>query len=103
VPADLATQYDQRVSSDSGSITYEGRDIAFAPETEIASSASRGRLNIALFGGADRTRSIMLSSGVRMKRGLSSYPVGLARAGAPKEIIDFLELRIWKELTSAAL
>jgi len=96
---------------DSGSITYEGRDITHSRPAEIAKlGIARTFQNIALFGGMTVLDNIMLGRHVRMKSGvLSSFIYwGLAqreevahRARA-EEIIDFLELQdLRKELTSA--
>jgi branched-chain amino acid transport system ATP-binding protein len=96
---------------DSGSITYEDRDITHSRPAEIAKlGIARTFQNIALFGGMTVLDNIMLGRHVRMKSGvLSSFIYwGLAqreevahRARA-EEIIDFLELQdLRKELTSA--
>src|SRR5438105_10592500 len=96
---------------DSGSITYEGRDITHSRPAEIAKlGIARTFQNIALFGGMTVLDNIMLGRHVRMKSGvLSSFIYwGLAqreevahRARA-EEIIEFLELQdLRKELTSA--
>ena len=96
---------------DSGSITYEGRDITHSRPAQIAKlGIARTFQNIALFGGMTVLDNIMLGRHVRMKSGvLSSFIYwGLAqreevahRARA-EEIIDFLELQdLRKELTSA--
>jgi branched-chain amino acid transport system ATP-binding protein len=96
---------------DSGSITYEGRDITYSRPAQIAKlGIARTFQNIALFGGMTVLDNIMLGRHVRMKSGvLSSFIYwGLAqreevahRARA-EEIIDFLELQdLRKELTSA--
>ena len=96
---------------DSGSITYESRDITHSRPAEIAKlGIARTFQNIALFGGMTVLDNIMLGRHVRMKSGvLSSFIYwGLAqreevahRARA-EEIIEFLELQdLRKELTSA--
>jgi len=96
---------------DSGSITYERRDITHSRPAEIAKlGIARTFQNIALFGGMTVLDNIMLGRHVRMKSGvLSSFIYwGLAqreevahRARA-EEIIEFLELQdLRKELTSA--
>jgi branched-chain amino acid transport system ATP-binding protein len=96
---------------DSGSITFEGRDITRARPAEIAAmGVARTFQNIALFGGMTVLDNIMLGRHVRMKSGvLSSFVYwGLAqkeevrhRARA-EELIDFLELQdLRKQQTSA--
>ena len=96
---------------DTGSITFEGRDITHSRPAEIAKlGIARTFQNIALFGGMTVLDNIMLGRHVRMKSGvLSSFIYwGLAqreeiahRARA-EELIDFLELQdLRKELTSA--
>jgi branched-chain amino acid transport system ATP-binding protein len=96
---------------DSGSITFEGRDITRARPAEIAAmGVARTFQNIALFGGMTVLDNIMLGRHVRMKSGvLSSFIYwGLAqkeevrhRARA-EELIDFLELQdLRKQQTSA--
>jgi branched-chain amino acid transport system ATP-binding protein len=96
---------------DSGSITYEGRDITHSRPAEIAKlGIARTFQNIALFGGMTVLDNIMLGRHVRMKSGvLSSFIYwGLAQReevahrARVEEIIDFLELQdLRKELTSA--
>jgi branched-chain amino acid transport system ATP-binding protein len=96
---------------DSGSITFEGRDITRARPAAIAAmGVARTFQNIALFGGMTVLDNIMLGRHVRMKSGvLSSFIYwGLAqkeevrhRARA-EELIDFLELQdLRKQQTSA--
>src|SRR5258707_7875635 len=96
---------------DSGSITFEGRDITRARPAEIARRGiARTFQNIALFGGMTVLDNIMLGRHVRMKAGvLASFLYwGLAqkeelrhRARA-EELIDFLELQdLRKQQTSA--
>src|SRR6266853_4864723 len=87
---------------DSGSITYEGRDITHSRPAQIAKlGIARTFQNIALFGGMTVLDNIMLGRHVRMKSGvLSSFIYwGLAqreevahRARA-EEIIDFLKIQ----------
>src|SRR5438874_5248989 len=96
---------------DSGSITYEGRDITHSRPAEIAKlGIARTFQNIALFGGMTVLDNIMLGRHVRMKSGvLSSFIyMGLAQKeevahrARVEELIDFLELQdLRKELTSA--
>src|SRR5437762_12460426 len=86
---------------DSGSITYEGRDITHSRPAQIAKlGIARTFQNIALFGGMTVLDNIMLGRHVRLKGGvLSSFLDGglaqheeighRARAGA---LIDALEL-----------
>src|SRR5881227_1770650 len=96
---------------DSGSITYEGRDITHSRPAQIAKlGIARTFQNIALFGGMTVLDNIMLGRHVRMKAGvLASFVYwGLAqreevahRARA-EELIDFLELQdLRKQQTSA--
>src|SRR5258708_15325539 len=96
---------------DSGSITFEGRDITRARPAEIAHRGiARTFQNIALFGGMTVLDNIMLGRHVPMKAGvLASFVYwGLAqkeevahRARA-EELIDFLELQdLRKQQTSA--
>src|SRR5258707_5210138 len=96
---------------DTGSITFEGRDITRARPAEIARRGiARTFQNIALFGGMTVLDNIMLGRHVRMKAGvLASFVYwGLAqreevahRARA-EELIDFLELQdLRKQQTSA--
>jgi branched-chain amino acid transport system ATP-binding protein len=96
---------------DTGSITFEGRDITRARPAEIAHMGiARTFQNIALFGGMTVLDNIMLGRHVRMKAGvLASFVYwGLAqkeevahRARA-EELIDFLELQdLRKQQTSA--
>src|SRR6202158_2363981 len=96
---------------DSGSITFQGRDITRARPAEIAHRGiARTFQNIALFGGMTVLDNIMLGRHVRMKAGVFASFVywGLAqkeevahRARA-EELIDFLELQdLRKQQTSA--
>jgi branched-chain amino acid transport system ATP-binding protein len=96
---------------DTGSITFDGRDITRARPAEIAHMRiARTFQNIALFGGMTVLDNIMLGRHVRMKAGILSSFVywGLAqkeevahRARA-EELIDFLELQdLRKQQTSA--
>src|SRR5437588_11858974 len=96
---------------DSGSITYEGRDITHSRPAEIAKlGIARTFQNIALFGGMTVLDNIMLGRHVRMKSGvLSSFIYwGLAqkeevahRARA-EELIDFLQLQDLRKQQTAA-
>src|SRR5438094_2124707 len=96
---------------DSGSITFEGKDITGTRPSHVAAlGIARTFQNIALFSGMTVLDNIMLGRHVRMKAGvLSSFIYwGLAqreevanRARA-EEIIDFLELQdLRREFTSA--
>jgi branched-chain amino acid transport system ATP-binding protein len=96
---------------DTGSITFEGRDITNSRPAEIATlGIARTFQNIALFGGMTVLDNIMLGRHVRMKAGvLSSFIYwGLAQReevanrARVEEIIDFLELQdLRREFTSA--
>jgi branched-chain amino acid transport system ATP-binding protein len=96
---------------DTGSITFEGRDITNSRPAEIAAfGIARTFQNIALFGGMTVLDNIMLGRHVRMKAGvLSSFIYwGLAQReevanrARVEEIIDFLELQdLRREFTSA--
>src|SRR5438046_6230184 len=96
---------------DSGSITYEGRDITHSRPAQIAKlGIARTFQNIALFGGMTVLDNIMLGRHVRMKAGvLSSFiywglaqKEEIAHRARAEELIDFLELQdLRKELTSA--
>jgi len=96
---------------DTGSITFEGRDITHSRPAEIAAlGIARTFQNIALFGGMTVLDNIMLGRHVRMKAGvLSSFIYwGLAQReevanrARVEEIIDFLELQdLRREFTSA--
>src|SRR5579863_476174 len=86
---------------DSGSITFEGRDITRARPAEIAHlGIARTFQNIALFGGMTVLDNIMLGRHVRMHCGvLSSFLYwGLAQReevahrARVEELIEFLEL-----------
>ena len=96
---------------DSGSITFEGRDITRARPAEIAAlGIARTFQNIALFGGMTVLDNIMLGRHVRMKSGILSSFIywGLAQKeevahrARVEELIDFLELQdLRKQQTSA--
>ncbi|MBV8494979.1 MAG: ATP-binding cassette domain-containing protein, partial [Alphaproteobacteria bacterium] len=85
---------------DTGSITFDGRDITHSRPAEIAAlGIARTFQNIALFGGMTVLDNIMLGRHVRMKSGvLSSFlywgPTQreeVAHRGRCEELIDFLE------------
>src|SRR5580765_1289144 len=87
---------------DSGSITFEGRDITRARPAEIAAmGVARTFQNIALFGGMTVLDNIMLGRHVRMKAGILSSFVywGLAQKEEVahrqrvEDIIDFLKIQ----------
>jgi len=96
---------------DSGTITFEGRDITDKRPAEIAAlGIARTFQNIALFSGMTVLDNIMLGRHVRMKSGVFSSFLywGLAQKEEVKhrarveELIDFLELQdLRKELSSA--
>ena len=96
---------------DTGSITFEGRDITnLRPAAIAALGVARTFQNIALFGGMTVLDNIMLGRHVRMKVGvLSSFiywglaqKEEIAHRARAEELIDFLELQdLRKELTSA--
>jgi branched-chain amino acid transport system ATP-binding protein len=96
---------------DTGSITFEGRDITNSRPAEIAKlGIARTFQNIALFSGMTVLDNIMLGRHVRMKSGvLSSFIYwGLAQKeevahrARVEELIDFLELQdLRKQLTSS--
>jgi branched-chain amino acid transport system ATP-binding protein len=96
---------------DTGSITFEGRDITDSRPAEIAKlGIARTFQNIALFSGMTVLDNIMLGRHVRMKSGvLSSFIYwGLAQKeevahrARVEELIDFLELQdLRKQLTSS--
>ncbi|MBV9586039.1 MAG: ABC transporter ATP-binding protein [Alphaproteobacteria bacterium] len=96
---------------DTGSITFDGRDITHSRPAEIAAlGIARTFQNIALFGGMTVLDNIMLGRHVLMKAGvLSSFIYwGLAQREEVKhrarveELIDFLELQdLRREPTSA--
>jgi branched-chain amino acid transport system ATP-binding protein len=97
---------------DSGSITFEGRDITHKRPAEIAAlGIARTFQNIALFAGMTVLDNIMLGRHVHMRSGVLSSIVywGLAqreevahRARA-EEIIEFLELEDLRKQPSAGL
>jgi len=96
---------------DTGSITFEGRDITHSRPAEIAKlGIARTFQNIALFSGMTVLDNIMLGRHVRMKSGvLSSFIYwGLAQKeevahrARVEELIEFLELQdLRKQLTSS--
>jgi branched-chain amino acid transport system ATP-binding protein len=96
---------------DTGSITFEGRDITDSRPAEIAKlGIARTFQNIALFSGMTVLDNIMLGRHVRMKSGvLSSFIYwGLAQKeevahrARVEELIEFLELQdLRKQLTSS--
>jgi branched-chain amino acid transport system ATP-binding protein len=96
---------------DTGSITFEGRDITRARPAAIAGlGIARTFQNIALFGGMTVLDNIMLGRHARMKAGvLSSFVYWgmaqreeVANRARCEELIDFLELQdLRKQQTSA--
>jgi branched-chain amino acid transport system ATP-binding protein len=97
---------------DSGTITFEGRDITRCRPPQIAAlGIARTFQNIALFSGMTVLDNIMLGRHVRMKSGvLSSFVYwGLAQKeevahrARVEELIDFLELQDLRKQPTAAL
>src|SRR5467141_2457585 len=97
---------------DSGSITYEGRDITHSRPAQIAKlGIARTFQNIALFGGMTVLDNIMLGRHVRMKSGvLSSFIYwGLAQKeevahrARVEELIEFLELEDLRKQPTSGL
>src|SRR5436190_3102577 len=96
---------------DTGSITFEGKDITGARPSQVAMlGIARTFQNIALFSGMTVLDNIMLGRHVRMKSGvLSSFlywgptqKEEIANRERAEELIDFLELQdLRKQLTSA--
>jgi len=97
---------------DTGSITFEGRDITRARPAEIAARGiARTFQNIALFAGMTVLDNIMLGRHVHMKAGvLSSFIYwGLAQReevahrARVEEIVDFLELQDLRKQPTSGL
>jgi branched-chain amino acid transport system ATP-binding protein len=97
---------------DSGSITFEGRDITHKRPAEIAAlGIARTFQNIALFAGMTVLDNIMLGRHVHMRSGVLASIVywGLAQREEVKhrarveEIIEFLELEDLRKQPSAGL
>jgi branched-chain amino acid transport system ATP-binding protein len=97
---------------DSGSITFEGRDITHKRPAEIAAlGIARTFQNIALFAGMTVLDNIMLGRHVHMRSGVLSSIVywGLAQReevrhrARVEEIIEFLELEDLRKQPSAGL
>jgi len=97
---------------DSGSITFEGRDITHKRPAEIAAlGIARTFQNIALFAGMTVLDNIMLGRHVHMRSGILSSIVywGLAQReevvhrARCEEIIEFLELEDLRKQPSAGL
>jgi len=97
---------------DSGSITFEGRDITHKRPAEIAAlGIARTFQNIALFAGMTVLDNIMLGRHVHMRSGVLSSLIywGLAQReevshrARCEEIIEFLELEDLRKQPSAGL
>ena len=97
---------------DSGSITFEGRDITRKRPAEIAAlGIARTFQNIALFAGMTVLDNIMLGRHVHMRSGVLSSIIywGLAQReevaqrARVEEIIEFLELEDLRKQPSAGL
>jgi branched-chain amino acid transport system ATP-binding protein len=97
---------------DSGSITFEGRDITHKRPAEIAAlGIARTFQNIALFAGMTVLDNIMLGRHVHMRSGVLSSIIywGLAQReevahrARVEEIIEFLEMEDLRKQPSAGL